>query len=205
MTLIGVPRDTAAGERRVALVPKAVERLRAAGLDVTVEIGAGAGALIPDEQYERAGACIGDPWSADVVVKVNPPTPDEIGLLHPGSTVIGFLAPRTSPEIAEQLRRADVTGFAMEAVPRISRAQSMDALSSQANVSGYKAVLLAARSWCSAWASQGSRRWPPPGGWGLAPPASTSGPRSPSRYVRSAPSGWSWVSRHPARVVTPVR
>ena len=144
MTLIGVPRETAAGERRVALVPKAVERLRAAGLDVTVEIGAGAGALIPDEQYERAGACIGDPWSADVVVKVNPPTADEIGLLHPGSTVIGFLTPRTSPEIAEQLRRADVTGFAMEAVPRISRAQSMDALSSQANVAGYKAVLLAA-------------------------------------------------------------
>src|SRR5260370_36252778 len=64
MTLIGVPRETATGERRVALVPKAVERLRAAGLDVTVEIGAGAGALIPDEQYERAGACIGDPWSA---------------------------------------------------------------------------------------------------------------------------------------------
>jgi NAD(P) transhydrogenase subunit alpha len=144
MTLIGVPRETATGERRVALVPKAVGRLRGAGLAVTVEIGAGAGALIPDEQYEQAGATMGDPWAADVVVKVNPPTADEIGLLHPGSTVIGFLAPRTSPEIAEQLRRADVTGFAMEAVPRISRAQSMDALSSQANVAGYKAVLLAA-------------------------------------------------------------
>jgi NAD(P) transhydrogenase subunit alpha len=144
MTLIGVPRETATGERRVALVPKAVERLRGAGLAVTVEIGAGAGALIPDEQYEQAGATMGDPWAADVVVKVNPPTAYEIGLLHPGSTVIGFLAPRTSPKIAEQLRRADVTGFAMEAVPRISRAQSMDALSSQANVAGYKAVLLAA-------------------------------------------------------------
>lgn len=144
MTLIGVPRETATGERRVALVPKAVERLHSAGLAVMVEIGAGAGALIPDEQYEQAGATIGDPWSADVVVKVNPPTAHEIGLLNPGSTLIGFLAPRTSPELAEQLRRAGVTGFAMEAVPRISRAQSMDALSSQANVAGYKAVLLAA-------------------------------------------------------------
>src|SRR5207302_6960591 len=117
---------TVTPERRVALVPKVVERLRGAGLAVNVEIGAGAGALIPDEQYVQAGATIGDPWSADVVVKVNPPTVYEIGLLNPGSTVIGFLAPRTSPEIAEQLSRAGVTGFAMEAVPRISRAQSMD-------------------------------------------------------------------------------
>src|SRR3984893_2134099 len=144
MTLIGVPRETFGGERRVALVPKVVERLRAVGLDVVVEAGAGGGALIGDEQYERAGATIGDPWPADVVVKVNPPTADETSLLKPGSIVLGFLAPRTQPEVAEQLRHADVTGFAMEAVPRISRAQSMDALSSQANVAGYKAVLLAA-------------------------------------------------------------
>jgi NAD(P) transhydrogenase subunit alpha len=144
MTLIGVPRETATGERRVALVPKVVERLRAAGLDVVVEAAAGAGALIGDEHYEQAGATIGDPWPADVVVKVNPPTADETSLLKPGSIVIGFLAPRTHPEVAEQLRLADVTGFAMEAVPRISRAQTMDALSSQANVAGYKAVLRAA-------------------------------------------------------------
>jgi NAD(P) transhydrogenase subunit alpha len=144
MTLIGVPRETATGERRVALVPKVVERLRAAGLDVVVEAGAGAGALIGDEHYEQAGATIGDPWPADVVVKVNPPTADETSLLKPGSSVIGFLAPRTHPEVAEQLRLAGVTGFAMEAVPRISRAQTMDALSSQANVAGYKAVLRAA-------------------------------------------------------------
>ncbi|MFB6963487.1 Re/Si-specific NAD(P)(+) transhydrogenase subunit alpha [Streptomyces sp. NPDC056309] len=146
MTLIGVPRETATGERRVALVPKVVERLRAAGLSVVVEAGAGAGALIPDEQYEQSGATIGEPWAADVVVKVNPPTPHEIGLLSPGSAVIGFLAPLTRPEIAEQLRLTGVAGFAMEAVPRISRAQSMDALSSQANVAGYQSVLAAARN-----------------------------------------------------------
>ena len=144
MTLIGVPRETTPGERRVALVPKVVERLCGAGLSVVVETGAGAGALIADEHYEAAGATIGDPWPADVVVKVNPPTDDEISMLKPGSIVTGFLAPRTRPEVADRLRLGGVTGFAMEAVPRISRAQTMDALSSQANVAGYKAVLLAA-------------------------------------------------------------
>ena len=144
MTLIGVPRETTPGERRVALVPKVVERLCGAGLSVVVEADAGAGALIADEHYEEAGATIGDPWPADVVVKVNPPTDDEISLLKPGSIVTGFLAPRTRPEVADRLRLAGVTGFAMEAVPRISRAQTMDALSSQANVAGYKAVLRAA-------------------------------------------------------------
>jgi len=128
----------------VALVPKVVERLRSAGLDVVVEAEAGLGALIPDAHYEQAGAGIGDPWSADVVVKVTPPTPDEIGKLRSGATLIGFLAPLTSPDTISALRTAGVTGFAMESVPRISRAQSMDALSSQANVAGYKAVLLAA-------------------------------------------------------------
>jgi NAD(P) transhydrogenase subunit alpha len=144
MTLIGVPRESAAGERRVALVPKVVERLCAGGLEVVVESGAGAGALIGDEHYLRAGATIGDAWPADVVVKVNPPNSDEISRLKPGSTLIGFLSPRTRPELAEELRMADVTAFAVEAIPRISRAQTMDALSSQGNVSGYKAVVLAA-------------------------------------------------------------
>jgi H+-translocating NAD(P) transhydrogenase subunit alpha len=143
-TVVGVPRETAAGERRVALVPKVVERLRSHGLDVVVEAEAGIGALIPDEEYTRSGASIGDPWTADVVVKVNPPTEAEIGRLRAGATLIGFLAPLTSPDTATALRAAGVTAFAMESIPRISRAQSMDALSSQANVSGYKAVLLAA-------------------------------------------------------------
>ncbi|HEX7660600.1 MAG TPA: Re/Si-specific NAD(P)(+) transhydrogenase subunit alpha [Pseudonocardiaceae bacterium] len=143
-TIVGVPRETAAGERRVAIVPKVVERLRAAGLGVVVESGAGLGALIPDDSYVQAGATIGDPWSVDVVVKVNPPTTEEIGRLRSGGTLIGFLAPLTNPEIAGALKSAGVTAFAMESVPRISRAQTMDALSSQANVSGYKAVILAA-------------------------------------------------------------
>jgi H+-translocating NAD(P) transhydrogenase subunit alpha len=145
MSAIGVPREIAPGESRVALVPGVVERLRAAGHLLVVETGAGDGALIRDEDYRKAGAVIGNPWSADVVVKVNPPTDAEIGRLKQGSRLIGFLAPRTRPELSEQLRRAGVTGFAMEAVPRISRAQTMDALSSQANVAGYRAVLCAAQ------------------------------------------------------------
>jgi NAD(P) transhydrogenase subunit alpha len=139
-----VPRESAAGERRVALVPKIVEKLRTRGVEVVVEAGAGLGALIPDELFTQAGATVGDPWACDVVVKVNPPTTEEIGRLGEGSTLIGFLAPLTSPETIEALAKAGVQAFAMEAIPRISRAQSMDALSSQANVAGYKSVLLAA-------------------------------------------------------------
>ena len=143
-TAVGVPRETGAGERRVALVPKVVEKLTRRGLRVVVESGAGLGALVPDELYTAAGATIGDPWACDAVVKVAVPTAEEIARLRPGSTYIGFLAPLTSPETVAALRAAGVTAFAMESVPRISRAQSMDALSSQAGVAGYKAVLLAA-------------------------------------------------------------
>lgn len=143
-TVVGVPRESGAGERRVALVPKVVEKLRARGLEIVVEAGAGLGALIPDEGYTAVGATIGDPWSADAVVKVAPPTAEEIGRLRSGTTLIGFLAPRTSPGTTAALRAAGVAAFAVEAIPRISRAQSMDALSSQGNVAGYKAVLLAA-------------------------------------------------------------
>jgi NAD(P) transhydrogenase subunit alpha len=143
-TRVGVPRESRDGERRVALVPKMVEKLTGRGLQVVVESGAGVGALMPDELFIEAGATIGDPWDADVVVKVAPPTDEEIGQLRRGSVLIGFLAPRSDPEIAGKLRTAGVIGFAMESIPRISRAQSMDALSSQANVAGYKAVLLAA-------------------------------------------------------------
>src|SRR2546423_5078698 len=143
-TKVGVPRESLDGERRVALVPKIIEKLVGRGVDIVTEPGAGAGALIPDELYTAAGASTGDPCSADVVVKVNPPTDEEIGKLRAGGTLIGFLAPRAKPELVDALRSAEVTGFAMESIPRISRAQSMDALSSQANVGGYKAVLLAA-------------------------------------------------------------
>lgn len=141
---VGVVRETNDGERRVALVPKVVTTLIGKGLDVVVEPGAGLGALIPDELYKEAGASIGDPWSADVVVKVAPPTEAETAKLTSGSVLIGFLAPRTNPDGIAALKDAGVQAFAVESIPRISRAQVMDALSSQANVAGYKAVVVAA-------------------------------------------------------------
>ena len=139
-----MPRETGPGERRVALVPKVVDKLRSRGVEVVVEAGAGLGALMPDQLFTQAGATIGDPWACDVVLKVAPPTSEEVGKLRAGSTLVGFLAPLTSPETIAALKAAGVQAFAMEAIPRISRAQSMDALSSQANVAGYKSVLVAA-------------------------------------------------------------
>jgi H+-translocating NAD(P) transhydrogenase subunit alpha len=143
-TTIGVARESADGERRVALVPKAVGGLAAHGLAVVVEPGAGEGALLPDDLYTGAGASIGDAWSADIVVKVAPPTADEVKKLRAGQTLIGLLAPLNADSAVSALKDAGVQGFALESIPRISRAQAMDALSSQANVSGYKAVLVAA-------------------------------------------------------------
>lgn len=141
---VGVPTEVREGERRVALVPKVIGKLSGRGARVVVEAGAGAGALIPDDDFTAAGAELGDPWACDVVAVVNPPTSEQIGRLRQGAVVIGFLSPLTAPETVGQLRDAGVTGFAMESIPRISRAQGMDALSSQANVAGYKAVLSAA-------------------------------------------------------------
>ncbi len=141
---VGVVRETNDGERRVALVPKVVASLSAKGVDVVVELGAGLAARIPDELYVEAGATIGDAWSADIVAKVAAPSMEEIAKLRPGSTLIGFLAPRNADNRIADLRAAGVRAFAVEAIPRISRAQVMDALSSQANVAGYKAVLVAA-------------------------------------------------------------
>jgi NAD(P) transhydrogenase subunit alpha len=141
---IGVPKETAQDERRVALVPEVVRKLTGRGHDVVVEAGAGEQALVPDQLFTDAGATIGDPWGADVVLKVAPPSSEEVQKLGDGTVLIGFLAPLSSPESTRALAQAGVTAFAMEAVPRISRAQSMDALSSQANVAGYKAALLGA-------------------------------------------------------------
>lgn len=141
---VGVVAESEAGERRVALVPKAVAPLVKSGVSVVVESGAGEKALLPDALYAEAGASIGDAWAADVVVKVAPPSAAEVGRLRSGQTLIGFLAPRDADNSIGALSRAGVQAFALEAIPRISRAQAMDALSSQANVSGYKAVLLAA-------------------------------------------------------------
>ncbi|HWI22536.1 MAG TPA: Re/Si-specific NAD(P)(+) transhydrogenase subunit alpha [Baekduia sp.] len=142
--VIGVPRERAADERRVALVPDVARKLIAAGHRVVVEAGAGELALMPDSLFTEAGAELGDPFSADLVVKVGLPTSDEIDKLQNGCAYIGFLAPRSEPQLASALTDCGVTAFAMEAIPRISRAQSMDALSSQANVAGYKAALLGA-------------------------------------------------------------
>ncbi|MDD4866145.1 MAG: Re/Si-specific NAD(P)(+) transhydrogenase subunit alpha [Mycobacterium sp.] len=141
---VGVVAESGAGERRVALVPKAVAPLVKSGVSVVVESGAGEKALLPDALYAEAGASIGDAWAADVVVKVAPPSAAEVARLHRGQTLIGFLAPRNADNSIDALSRAGVQAFALEAIPRISRAQAMDALSSQANVSGYKAVLVAA-------------------------------------------------------------
>jgi H+-translocating NAD(P) transhydrogenase subunit alpha len=144
---VSVPKESAAGERRVALVPDVVARLVSIGLEVAVEQGAGAGAHHPDSVYEEAGATVseGVGFSGDVVAKVGTPTPEEIGRLRAGAVLIGFLQPLTSAETTRALAEAGVTAFAMEAIPRITRAQSMDALSSQATVAGYRAALIAAQ------------------------------------------------------------
>ena len=144
---IGVPRETAEGERRVALVPDVVASLSESGLEVAVESGAGEACGHLDSSYEEAGAEVGGAeaaWGADVVVRVAVPSGDEISKLSSGQVLVGHLAPLTSGETSRALAEAGVTSFAMEAIPRITRAQSMDALSSQANVAGYAAALLAA-------------------------------------------------------------
>jgi H+-translocating NAD(P) transhydrogenase subunit alpha len=143
-TTAGVVAQSTSGERRAALILKAVGQLAAKGVDVIVESGSGEQALLPDGLYTDASATIGDVWSADVVVKVAPPSTEEIGKLQSGQTLIGFLAPRNVDNRIATLKAVRVQAVAVEAIPRISRAQVMDALSSQANVAGYKAVLLAA-------------------------------------------------------------
>src|SRR4051794_37271301 len=145
---VGVPKESREGERRVALIPDVVGSLAEGELEVAVESGAGESAGHPDSEYSDAGASVGsadDAWGADVVVKVALPTIEEIGRLRSGQVLIGHLAPLTSVETTKALADAGVSSFAMEAIPRITRAQAMDALSSQANVSGYAATLLAAR------------------------------------------------------------
>jgi NAD(P) transhydrogenase subunit alpha len=141
---IGVPRETTAGERRVAVVPETIGRLN--GIAVAVERGAGAGAGFSDDAYREAGAeLVEDAWAGvDAVVKVAKPSEAEAERLASGQLLIGFLQPLTDTALVERLKARGVLGFAMESIPRTTRAQSMDALSSQATVSGYKGVLLAA-------------------------------------------------------------
>jgi len=146
---VGTPKETAPDERRVALVPDTVSRLAAATLEVKVESGAGSAAFITDQAYEQAGAnivkgpaaLIGD---ADAVLKVQAPSEAEVALFKKGAVLISFLQPATQGDIVRALAAQGVTAFSLELVPRISRAQSMDALSSQASAAGYKAVLMAA-------------------------------------------------------------
>lgn len=153
--VIGVPRETAVGERRVALVPDIAKRLVGAGMDVVVESEAGLAASFEDEEYTAAGATVvpdaGEVYRrASVVIKVQRPQidpatgRDEADLLREGQTLIALLSPLTDPQLAGRLADMRVDAFSMDAIPRITRAQSMDVLSSQATVSGYKAVLLAA-------------------------------------------------------------
>ena len=144
---IGVPRESRVGETLVAATAKTAAQLVALGYDVLVEAGAGDLADQHDAAYTRAGVGIGsaaEVWAADIVIKVNAPTDDEIARLRPGATVVSLLAPARSPELLAKLTARGLTALAMDAVPRISRAQSMDVLSSMANVAGYRAVIEAA-------------------------------------------------------------
>ena len=149
---VGVARETAAGERRVALVPEALGKLTAAGLEILVEAGAGAGAAIPDQAFADAGATVvatDDLYAAaDVILRVQKPAADEAAKLRSGQAVVGLLQPLLDPGLMQTLASAGVTAISLDAIPRtLSRAQGMDALSSQANVGGYKAVLIAANTY----------------------------------------------------------
>ncbi len=147
--IVGVVKETEGGERRVALDPDSVARLIKKGVEVHVQSGAGDGAFHGDAAYEAAGATVVPDaisvWQhSDVILKVNPPTSDEVGLLQSRAIIIGFLNPLRDPERIQRIADRGASAFSMEMIPRISRAQSMDALSSQSSVAGYKAALLAA-------------------------------------------------------------
>ncbi len=144
--LIGVPAESVAGEARVAATPETVKKLKVQGHEVRVESGAGLRASVTDAAYKAAGAVLGDAaaaWAADMVLKVRAPQADEMALLRPGAVLVGMLNPFDADGM-QRLAHSGVTAFALEAAPRTSRAQSMDVLSSQANIAGYKAVMIAA-------------------------------------------------------------
>ncbi|HSB55586.1 MAG TPA: hypothetical protein VLD58_14600, partial [Gemmatimonadales bacterium] len=150
---IAVPRETAPGERRVALVPESVKKLAQAGYEVAVEAGAGESAGFDDKAYRDAGATLqtdapGLVGSADILLKVGPPawgaTRDEVGWMREGAIYLGSLMPLRNLETVSALAARKVTAFSTDAIPRTTRAQAMDTLSSMANIAGYKGVLLAA-------------------------------------------------------------
>ncbi|MFI9005397.1 Re/Si-specific NAD(P)(+) transhydrogenase subunit alpha [Streptomyces sp. NPDC053541] len=142
--IVGVLKEARAGEHRVAATPATVEPLRKLGYEVVVEPGAGAAAGFADSAYEAAGASVGDAAAADVVLGVNAPEPAQLDRVRPEATVIALFAPAFDPAMVEELGRRPFTALSMDAVPRISRAQSMDVLSSMANIAGYRAVVEAA-------------------------------------------------------------
>lgn len=147
--LVGIPRESLAGETRVAATPNTVEQLKKLGFDVVVESGAGALASFDDAAYVAAGASVAksaDIWQADIIYKVNAPSDAEIGLIKEGATLVSFLWPAQNPELVAKLSTKKINVLAMDMVPRISRAQSLDALSSMANIGGYRAVIEAAHS-----------------------------------------------------------
>jgi NAD(P) transhydrogenase subunit alpha len=149
---VGVAKETAPGERRVALVPEALGKLTAAGLEILVEQGAGAGSAIPDSAYADAGATIVSAvdlyGQSDVVLRVQKPSASEVSVMRKGQALLGLLQPLIDPQTAKALADAGITAISLDAIPRtLSRAQTMDALSSQANVGGYKAVLIAANAY----------------------------------------------------------
>ena len=154
---IGVPKESRPGETRAAATPKTVAQLIALGYDVRVESGAGGLSSFADHAYEEAGASIAptdEVWGSDIVVKINPPSDSEIARLKPGTMLASLLTPALAPELLEKLSAQGVTALAMDAVPRISRAQSLDVLSSMANVAGYRAVIEAAHEFGSLFTGQ---------------------------------------------------
>jgi NAD(P) transhydrogenase subunit alpha len=141
---IGVPHETAQGEKRVALVPETVAKLVKRGLEVVIEPGAGVPATYSDAEYEKAGAKTGDPWSADLVLKVQKESAGGATKLKEGSTLVSFLYPLSNLDVVRAIAKRKAAVIAVDMIPRTTLAQSMDALSSQANLAGYKAVLIAA-------------------------------------------------------------
>jgi NAD(P) transhydrogenase subunit alpha len=139
--IIGIPRESLAGETRAAATPQTVGQLIKLGYSVVVESGAGAAASFADAAYVEAGAEIGSPWNADIILKVNAPDDAEIAALRDGSTLVSLISPALKPELVDKLASRPITVLAMDAVPRISRAQSLDVLSSMANIAGYRAVV----------------------------------------------------------------
>ena len=222
---IGVPREVYPGEKRVATVPDAVTKLVKLGFAVVVEQGAGELADLSDEAFVQAGATIAPNaaalWSgSDIVFKVRAPTSDEVALMHEGQTLIGFLWPAQNPDLMQQLAAKKVTALSIDALPRtLSRAQKMDALTSMAGVSGYRAVVEAANAFGRFFNGQitAAGKVPPAkvfiagAGWPVwprsaRPPAwaplfapTTPAPKWPTRSSRLAVSSSRWTTRRRAR------